>query len=119
MESASTDPTQKLWLTPPERWFASWALTRQRTHRTPVVVRLETNYGPRGIAIMGAALLLFFTGWIVCMVGSIFLYATRTNDPAAYYVIYVGIALELLTIIRCVQGVRVGRRYRGNRPMLK
>jgi hypothetical protein len=104
--------TSNLRLTPPERWFASWALKRQATHRNPTVARLETDYGPQGIAVMAAGFALFFVGWIIVMTGIGFLIASSGRDAFSYYLIYAGVVFEIAVVLRCVQGTRVARRHR-------
>ncbi|MCU1362894.1 MAG: hypothetical protein JWM55_722 [Acidimicrobiaceae bacterium] len=117
VQNVSAAVSPKLRLTPPERWFASWALERQGTLRTPTVLRLEKNYGPQGIALMAAGFVWFFTGWIVGVIGIVLLVISNTRDPVSCYLIYVAIIFEILVFIRCAQGVRVGRWHRANRPL--
>ena len=109
-------------LTPPEARFSSWMLRRQRAHRTAPILRLEQNYGPEGIGFAAAAILLGLTGAVVGWVGLILLFASGDRGPMlhpAYCVIVTGILFELPAIIRSIQGIYAGRRFRGNRPFVK
>ena len=109
-------------LTPPEAWFSDWMLRRQQAHRTAPLLRLEQDYGPEGIALGAAAILLGLTGAVVGWVGLILLLASGGRGPMlhpAYYVIVAGILIELPAIIRSVQGIYAGRRFRGDRPFVK
>jgi hypothetical protein len=50
------DTARRHHLLPHERWFATRLLARQRTHRTPTILRMEYNYGREGITLCAAAL---------------------------------------------------------------
>ena len=109
-------------LLPPERWFASFILDRQRTNRTPAIMRLEENYGPEGIALGAAAICSGLVGAVVSCVGLVLLIASGGHGPTlklGYYLLAVAIVLECPAIIRAIQGIFAGRRFRGNRPFVK
>lgn len=116
MPIVSANLSPKPWLSPPERWAATWAINRQRTHRTPRVIRLETNYGPVGISLMAAGFVWFFIGWLLAVIGIALLIVSHGREPS---LLYLGIVFQIPVFIRCAQGVRVGRRHRGDRPFLK
>lgn len=109
-------------LLPPERWFASLILERQRTNRTPAIIRLEDNYGPEGIALGAAAIFSGLVGAVVGLVGLVLLFASGGHGPTlhpGYYLLFAAIVLECPAIIRAIQGIYEGRRFRGDRPFMK
>jgi len=114
-----TNLTLKPWLSPPERWAASWVLKQRRRNRSAQAVRFDENYGPVGASLMAAGYLWFFVGWILGVAGVAILVFNQTRDAIGYYFLYAGMALQILVFVRCAQGVRVGRRYRGERPIAK
>lgn len=119
-ENAPVTPGHKL--LPPERWFATYMLMRQRTHRTPAILRLEQNYGPEGVALYAAAVLLgVVAGAVVCS-GIVLLLLSGGDGPLVHigYGLLLGaIVLECPVMIRCLQGIHAGRRFRGSRPFVK
>lgn len=109
-------------LLPHERWFASLILERQRTHRTPPILRMEQNYGPEGIALMSAGMMTAIPGQIVVCVGIVLLLVSGDHSPlvaVAFATMGVGVLLAALGSIRYVQGVYAGRQFRGDRPFMK
>ena len=109
-------------LLPQVRWFASWILERQRTHRTPVILRMEQNYGPEGIALWAAAVITVFPGQLIVVSGIIFMLASGgggTLLTLGHSLDGFGVFLCLLGSIRAFQGIRAGRAFRGNRLYLK
>jgi hypothetical protein len=58
-------------LLPHERWFASFILERQRTHRTPDILRIEQNYGQEGIALGAASMATLTPGVLIVGVGTV------------------------------------------------
>jgi hypothetical protein len=109
-------------LLPPERWFATLTLERQRSRRTPAVVRLEQNYGPEGIALAAAAILWGLIGALFGCIGIVFLFVSGGRGSflhAGYYLIFAGILLEVPAVTRAIQGIYVGRRFRGTRSFQK
>jgi hypothetical protein len=108
-------------LLPHERWFASLILKRQRTHRTPAILRMEQNYGPEGIALMSAGMMTAFPGQIIGCVGIVLLLTSGDHGSVltvAYWTMGAGVLLAALGSIRYVQGVYAGRRLRGDRPFV-
>ena len=109
-------------LLPQERWFASWILERQRTHRTPDILRIEQNYGTEGIALWAAAVITVFPGQLIVVSGIVFMLASGgggTLLTVAYSLDGFGVILCLLGSIRAFQGIRAGRAFRGNRLFQK
>lgn len=109
-------------LLPHERRFASFILGRQRNHRTPAIIRMEQNYGPEGIILMSAAIVSGLIGAVVGFIGLGLLFLSDDSGPLlhlGYYVITAGIVLEIPSIIRSIQGIYAGRRFRGDRPFVK
>ena len=99
---------------PHERRFASFILERQRTHRTPTIIRLEQNYGPEGITLMAAAILSGVAGALIVWVGIVFLFQSGDHGPllhSGYYVMFTGMGLECPGIIRATQALYVGRAF--------
>jgi hypothetical protein len=97
-------------------------LERQRTHRTPPILRLEQNYGPEGIAMMAATILYVLSGAIVGLIGIALLLLSSDHGPlltAGYSCMFAGMALEVPGFIRGTQGINAGRRFRGDRPFVK
>lgn len=109
-------------LLPPERWFAEFILKRQRTHRTPAILRLEENYGPDGIALMAAALTSGLSGALIGCTGIVLLFLSGGRGApltAGYCLLVIGILLEIPAMVRAAQGVHAGRRFRGDRPFVR
>lgn len=109
-------------LLPPERWFASFILERQRTHRTPAILRTEQNYGPEGIALLAAAILFGLCGAITGCCGFVFLFLADGHGPLVglgYGCLFAAIVLECPAVIRGIQCASAGRRFRGDRPFVK
>lgn len=109
-------------LLPHERWFASFILERQRTHRTPAILRMEQNYGTEGIVLLSAGILAGLVGAIVVLTGFVALFLSDGHGTllhAGYYLFLVGVVLELPAGLRAVQASVAGRRFRGNRPFVK
>jgi len=109
-------------LLPHERWFASWVLERQRTHRGPDILRLEQNYGPEGMALWAAAWITAFPAALMVVSGIAFMLASGgggTLLSLGYWLDGFGVILILLGSIRTAQGIRAGRAFRGNRPFQK
>jgi hypothetical protein len=105
----------------PERRFASFIVERQRTHRTPPILRMERNYGPEGIAFMAASILSGLAGAAVGCTGFVLLLTSQGHGNllhTGYYLMLAGIALECLAMTRAVQGIYAGRRFRVNRAFL-
>ncbi len=109
-------------LLPPERWFASFVLERQRTHRTQDITRLEVNYGPEGIALSAVAILWGCTASLLGCVGIVLLFTSGGQGPSlhpGYYILFISIMLGCLGVIRASQAVYAGRRFRGGRSLVK
>jgi len=109
-------------LLPQERWFASLILERQRTHRTPDILRMEQNYGPEGIALWAAAVITVLPGQLIAVSGIAFMLASGGGGnllTLGYSLDGFGAILILLGSIRTFQGIREGRAFRDGRPFLK
>ena len=104
---------------PRERWFASSILERQRTHRTPDILRMEQNYGPEGIALWAAAMSTELPGALMALSGIAFMLASGGGGillTLGYSLDGLGVILCILGSIRAFQGVRAGRAFRDDRP---
>jgi hypothetical protein len=108
-------------LLPHERWFASSTLERQRTHRTPYILRMEQNYGPEGITLWAAAMSTLLPGSLMVVSGIAFMLASGGGTLLAlgYWLDGFGAILLLLGSIRTFQGIRAGRAFRGSAPFQK
>jgi hypothetical protein len=119
-KSVSLAPGHRL--LPHERWFVSWVLERQRTHRGPDILRLEQNYGPVGMALWAAALITVFPGQLIVGSGIGVMLASGGGGilPTLGYALDgLGIILCLLGSIRTFQGIRAGRAFRDGRPFIR
>ena len=109
-------------LSPPERWFASSILERQSAHRTSAILRLEQNYGRQGIAFLASAILLAAIGGLFGCAGVILLLLSRgqgTLESLGYGALIAAVVIQAPSATRSIQGIRVGRRFRGSRPYSK
>lgn len=122
MPARHSNPAPSHWLCPPERWFADWILDRQQTHRTPAILRMERNYGPEAIALWAVATIAGLLGGVVGCAGLTCLLLSGDHGAllaAGYSLLLAGIVLEIPSLIRSVQGIYTGRRFRGDRPFEK
>lgn len=106
----------------PERRFAAFILRRQQSHRTPTIVRLEQNYGPVGIALMAATLMSGISGAVAAWTGIIILFLSNGSHDllvAFYCLLFITLLLEFIAIARAIQGIYIGRTFRGDRPFVK
>ena len=109
-------------LLPHERWFASFILERQRTHRTPDIARIEQNYGPEGIALGAASMATLTPGVLIVGVGTVLVLISGGGGSLltlGYKLDSLGVILILLGSIRLVQGIRAGRAFRGGPPFVR
>jgi hypothetical protein len=85
-------------------------------------MRLEENYAPEGIALGAAAIFSGLVGAIIGCTGLVLLFASGGHGPMlhpGYYLLFAAIVLECPAIIRAIQGIHAGRRFRGDRPFVK
>lgn len=116
------DVTPKPRLLPVERWFAAFILERQRTHRTPAVLRIEQNYGPAGITLMAAGLSSALPGQLIGCIGIVLLLVSGNHGSLpwiGFALMGLGVLLVVLGSMRYIQGSKVGRKFRGDRPFVK
>jgi hypothetical protein len=109
-------------LLPHESWFASFILKRQRTHRTPDILRIEQNYGPEGIALGAASMATLTPGVLIVGAGTVFVLASGGGGSLltlGYKLNSLGVILILLGSIRLIQGMKAGRAFRGGRPLVR
>ena len=115
-------PETRLHLLPQERWCAEKLLERQRTRRTPGIVRMELNLGRDGIILMAAAYTYVFPGIAIGLIGFVLQFASNDTEPLygiAGYLIWIGVAIILPGIFRALQAIRAGRTFRGGRPYIR
>ena len=60
-----------------ERWFASFILERQRTHRTTALGRIEQKHGPEGMALWAVGMITAGPGMLTAVLGFAVLVAPR------------------------------------------
>ena len=109
-------------LLPYERWSAGFVLERQRSHRTPTVLRTEQNYGRDGTALLAAALINGIPGQMLVVAGIVLLAASRAQGgvtEVAYWLLGAGATLGAAGIVRAVQAARAGRAFRDGRPFIR
>jgi hypothetical protein len=109
-------------LLPNERWSASFILERQRTHRTPAILRMEQNYGPEGIALWAAGMITVLPGMLLDVLGFACLVASGGHPwllTMLYWLWGIGFILMFWGSIRSLQASKAGRAFRGGRPFLK
>ena len=107
-------------LLPYERWFASFILERQRTHRTPAILRNEQNYGPEGMALIAAGLITLLSAVLLVFLGFACLVASGGHPWLLVNWLYgIGFALMFWGSIRSIQASNAGRAFRGGRPFVK
>jgi hypothetical protein len=83
---------------------------------------MEQNYGPKGIALVSAAIISGLIGAVVGLFGLVLLLLSDDKGPllrSGYYVIAAGILLEVPSLIRSIQAVRAGQQFRGHRPFVR
>jgi hypothetical protein len=104
-----------IWLSAPERAFAEWMRKRQRTHRTSMIIRSEATYGPQGMRLLSAAVLLVVSAALIGFAGLALALGSLDEGAAAR----VGNVLLVLAVIaatlggtRAVQAAMAGRRFR-------
>jgi hypothetical protein len=116
------DRAPKLWLSPPERRFASFVAVRQRTHRTSALLRLEQNYGPAGMRVLSACILTAIIGQSLAVLGIILLILSGHSHGRfiAAVLLYVLCApFLILGGVRVAQGSALGKKYRAGRPFVR
>jgi hypothetical protein len=97
---------------PHERWFAGYAVERQRTHSNAFNERMEKNYGPEGIRLYWAAIADVILGWAIGLMGIVILLpsiAVPALWPISVGVIGLGIVVANFGGLRLAQCSRAGR----------
>ena len=116
------DAARRHHLLPHERWFADRLLARQRTIRTPAILRLEYNYGREGITLFAAALADILPGGAVAVAGNALLVISRGQPPlpqVGTLMDFGALAVVATGLVRTLQSMRAGRAHRGARPYLR
>jgi hypothetical protein len=106
-------------LLPHERMFANWARARQRTHRTVAIQQLESNYGPVGLPLLGAAIASALPAAVLAL--AVFVLIFVSGEKGTLWEITLGImglvlVLVVLVWFRCWQCARAGKKFRAGRP---
>lgn len=104
-------------LLPHERWFADYGARRGPGREDSGRSRMQQNYGPEGMALLGAAIADGFPGSLMCVIGIATLAAT--GSTVGGYLILIGVLIALLGIVRTIQGARAARIYRNGRPFIR
>jgi hypothetical protein len=116
------DRAPKLWLSPPERQFASFVASRQRMVRTPTMLRLEQNYGPAGMRVLSACYLTAIIGQSLVVLGLVLLVLSGNSHGlfiAAVLICAVGVPFLILGGARVAQCSALGKKYRAGRPFIR
>ena len=106
-------------LLPHERWFVRSTLERQRTRRTPYVVRMEQRLGPEGVTLYLAGQATYFPGTMTMMAGIALMIAAWFYLPLfeiGVWVMFSGLALVTAGTLRILQARRAGQTFRDARP---
>jgi hypothetical protein len=83
---------------------------------------MEQNYGPEGIALIGAAVITVLPGQLIAVSGITFMLGSGgggTLLTLGHSLEGFGVILIFLGSIRIFQGIRAGRAFRDGRPILK
>lgn len=105
-----------------ERWLADWG-ARNRARRGPAREgsarwSLEQNYGPEGLALMGAAFANLYPGMLI-FIGGVAWLAADSDSTVAGCPLLIGFLLLLAGIVRSIQGGHAGRTFRNGRPFIR
>jgi hypothetical protein len=106
-------------LLPPEHRFALLVLSRQQTHPTPTILRIEQNYGREGVALAAAGLMWGNIGVLFGLVGMISLVVSGDHGAAlaiGYILCVAGLTVEIPALTRVGQAIHTGRRFRRGWP---
>jgi UPF0716 family protein affecting phage T7 exclusion len=111
-------PPTSHYLLPHERWFVRSTLERQRTHRTPAVVRMENRLGPEGVTLYLAALATILPGYVTALAGfalviAAWRYLSLLN--IGIWIMLGGCALSAPGVFRALQARRAGQAFRDTR----
>ena len=103
-------------LLPHERWLVPWILGSQRKRRTTAVVAMEQKYGPQGMIWMDASLanLPFVVIPAVASLIPVFADPEETSR-IALYLLAAGFVFLALNLVRILQAVSAGRKFRSGR----
>ena len=114
--------TSRPGLLPLERWFASRIRKHQKANPSPLILRLERNYGDDGIALMAASILANSLASTAGIVGTAFLFISGDQGSLAqsgYSLLFAAMAVGAIGVVRASQCIHVGRQFRGDRPFEK
>ncbi len=103
-------------LLPHERWFADYGARRGPAPEGSDRWRMQQNYGPEGMALLGAASLDGTGGGFIGVIGIVTLAAGAPTVAA--YLIVIGVLIALFGMVRAIQCGRAGRIYRDGRPFI-
>jgi hypothetical protein len=96
---------------PHKRLFVNWVL-KPRGPKKLGAIRMEQDYGPDGIRLV-LAMLPGFVGGVVALLGLGVMFAAYA---AGQGILWFGLAIQLIGLIRAIQASVAGRRFRGGRP---
>jgi hypothetical protein len=116
------DTARRHHLLPHERWFATRLLARQRTHRTPTILRMEYNYGREGITLCAAALAGILPAGVLEVAGSALLVMSQGQPPlfqVGTLMDFGAMAVVIPGLVRVLQSMRAGQVHRGTRSYLR
>jgi hypothetical protein len=105
----------RLTFMPHERWFVALVERRQRDHRTGSVVRIETKYGPHGVALMAAGLFTMVPGELIAALGLALLLFSGSASAlglTGLALLVLGIGVIVVGAVRLAQAIPAGRAFR-------
>lgn len=119
-EEESYLPEHRLF--PHERWAAVRFRRQQFASTAPGSVRMQQNYGPHGVAYLGAAYADTLLGGAIAIAGIGTLIGAWGHGilvVVGFSALFIGAMIDLFGLFRWAQCVRTGRRFRGSRPFVK
>lgn len=107
---------------PHERWSIKFFRQRQKDHQTAPVIRMQQNYGPEGVALMGAAYANMIPGTII-VIGEVFVSIIIRSVIFGVMPWNILLAAGFLAVAfgmtRALQSSRAGRIFRAGRPFIR
>jgi hypothetical protein len=106
-------------LLPHERWLADYGARRGPAPHGTQRWRMQQNYGPEGMALLGAAYANFLPGSLVGMTGLTATTFFKDSLPVFGWLELIGFLPMLVALARAVQASRAGRSFRAGRPFMR
>ena len=103
-----------------ERWLADWIRKQQDSGPgTPASLRMQAQYGPEGIRLIGAVIADSFTGAAIMAVAAIIetiFQHQQASAIAAPCLLIIGLGTCALGFMRARQASTAGKKHRANHP---